>query len=110
MEKLTPDEEDEPGEGIFHPNVYPSGTVCLSMLNAEKEWRGGLTVVKILSVINKLLDKPNSNSPAEREAFLCFQKSPDHRDWVARVAEQSRRIMDGKAYRHLGGVAESNTN
>ena len=24
---------------IFHPNVYPSGTVCLSILNAEYDWK-----------------------------------------------------------------------
>ena len=24
---------------LFHPNVYPSGTVCLSILDEEKDWR-----------------------------------------------------------------------
>uniref|UniRef100_A0A0A9WHW0 SUMO-conjugating enzyme ubc9 n=1 Tax=Lygus hesperus TaxID=30085 RepID=A0A0A9WHW0_LYGHE len=33
---------------IFHPNVYPSGTVCLSILNEEKDWRPILTIKDIL--------------------------------------------------------------
>ena len=24
---------------LFHPNVYPSGTICLSILNEEQGWR-----------------------------------------------------------------------
>jgi ubiquitin-protein ligase len=29
---------------IFHPNVYPSGTVCLSLLDEEKDWRPAVTI------------------------------------------------------------------
>lgn len=28
---------------LFHPNVYPSGTVCLSILSEDKDWKPGLT-------------------------------------------------------------------
>jgi ubiquitin-conjugating enzyme E2 I len=24
---------------LFHPNIYPSGVVCLSILNEEEDWR-----------------------------------------------------------------------
>ena len=24
---------------LFHPNIYPSGTVCLSILNEDEDWR-----------------------------------------------------------------------
>lgn len=24
---------------LFHPNVYPSGTICLSILDESKDWR-----------------------------------------------------------------------
>lgn len=27
-----------------HPNVYPSGTVCLSILNEEEDWKSSITV------------------------------------------------------------------
>ena len=33
---------------LFHPNVYPSGTVCLSILDEEKDWRPAITVKQIL--------------------------------------------------------------
>ncbi|EGD80100.1 ubiquitin carrier protein [Salpingoeca rosetta] len=32
---------------LFHPNVYPSGTICLSLLDAEKDWRPGVTIKQI---------------------------------------------------------------
>jgi len=29
---------------IFHPNIYPSGTVCLSLLDEEKDWAPQMTI------------------------------------------------------------------
>lgn len=29
---------------LFHPNVYPSGTVCLSILDEEKSWKPAITI------------------------------------------------------------------
>ena len=29
---------------LFHPNVYPSGTVCLSLLDENKDWRPAVTI------------------------------------------------------------------
>ena len=43
-----------------HPNIYPSGTVCLSILDEEKDWKSSLTIKHILLGIQKLLkDEPN---------------------------------------------------
>ena len=33
---------------IFHPNVYPSGAVCLSLLNEDKDWIPTITIKQIL--------------------------------------------------------------
>ena len=33
---------------LFHPNVYPSGTACLSILDGEKDWRPVISVKQIL--------------------------------------------------------------
>jgi ubiquitin-conjugating enzyme E2 I len=33
---------------LFHPNIYPSGTVCLSILNEDEDWKPNLTVKNIL--------------------------------------------------------------
>lgn len=33
---------------FFHPNVYPSGTVCLSLVDEEKDWKPAITVKQVL--------------------------------------------------------------
>lgn len=33
---------------LFHPNVYPSGTVCLSLLDEEKDWRPAITIKQVI--------------------------------------------------------------
>jgi hypothetical protein len=35
---------------LFHPNVYPSGTVCLSILDEEKSWKPAITIKQVRSV------------------------------------------------------------
>jgi ubiquitin-conjugating enzyme E2 I len=32
---------------LFHPNVYPSGTVCLSILDEEKSWKPAITIKQV---------------------------------------------------------------
>lgn len=52
---------------LFHPNVYPSGSVCLSILSYE--WKPSITIKEILLGLQVLLDEPNLKSPAQQEAF-----------------------------------------
>jgi ubiquitin-conjugating enzyme E2 I len=59
---------------LFHPNVYPSGTVCLSILNEEEAWRPAITIKQILLGIQDLLDDPNPESPAQADAYNLFKK------------------------------------
>lgn len=79
---------------IFHPNIFPSGTVCLSILSEDKAWVPTITVKQILLGVQDLLvrahcpdapsfpscfdvpslaqDSPNLEDPAQREPFdLC---------------------------------------
>lgn len=84
---------------LFHPNVFPSGTVCLSILDEEKGWKPSLNLktvraaltspggwngtadallralagVKILQGIQTLLTEPNAADPAQSDAFGLFQ-------------------------------------
>lgn len=69
--------------GFFHPNVYPSGTVCLSILNEDEGWRPSLTVRNVLLGVQELLADPNPKSPAQSDAYVLFVKEP---------AEYSRRV------------------
>ncbi|KAG3278427.1 UBE2I, partial [Ictidomys tridecemlineatus] len=43
---------------LFHPNVYPSGTVCLSILEPA------ITIKQILLGIQEFLNEPNIQDPA----------------------------------------------
>ena len=75
---------------LFHPNVYPSGTVCLSILDEEKAWKPAITIkqvafplvtgmhgltgmFQILLGIQELLNDPNVNDPAQSDAYTMFK-------------------------------------
>lgn len=65
---------------LFHPNVYPSGTICLSILNEEEGWRPAITVKQMLLGIQDLLDSPNNSSPAQSEAYgLCVHNKAEYK-------------------------------
>lgn len=52
--------------------MYPSGTICLSILNEEEGWRPAITIKQILMGIQDLLDEPNPDSPAQSDAYQLF--------------------------------------
>lgn len=72
---------------FFHPNIYPSGTVCLSILNEDEGWKPSITVKQILLGIQELLDNPNEASPAQSDAYVKFTKEPA--DYQRRVRQQA---------------------
>ena len=55
--------------GFYHPNIYPSGTVCHSILDADQAWSPDLKLADVLLAIQNLLVEPNLESPAQFEAF-----------------------------------------
>ena len=71
----------------FSPNVYPSGTVCLSILNEDQDWKPSITLKQILIGIQDLLNDPNPNSPAQHEAYGIFKR--DKAAYEARVRKQA---------------------
>ncbi|CCJ28847.1 unnamed protein product [Pneumocystis jirovecii] len=75
---------------LFHPNVYPSGTVCLSILNEEESWKPAITIKQILLGIQDLLNDPNPNSPAQSEAYTLFKK--DRAAYEKRIRQQAREM------------------
>ncbi|CAO3589240.1 unnamed protein product [Absidia cylindrospora] len=62
---------------LFHPNVYPSGTVCLSILNEEEGWKPAITLKQILTGIQDLLNDPNPESPAQSDAYVLFKNNKE---------------------------------
>jgi len=70
---------------LFHPNVFPSGTVCLSILNEEKDWKPSLTVKQLLLGIQDLMDNPNEKDPAQGEPFHLYVAN--RQEYIKRVKE-----------------------
>lgn len=62
---------------LYHPNVYPSGTVCLSILNEDKDWKPSVTIKQILKGVQDLLDAPNMSDPAQREPYMDLKNDPE---------------------------------
>lgn len=58
---------------IFHPNVYPAGVVCLSLLDSEKDWCAAIMIPQILIGLQELLDEPNLQSPANKRASDLYK-------------------------------------
>ncbi|XP_051905825.1 SUMO-conjugating enzyme UBC9-like isoform X1 [Hippocampus zosterae] len=75
---------------IFHPNVYPSGTVCLSILEEDKDWRPAITIKQILLGIQELLNEPNIQDPAQAEAYTIYCQN--RMDYEKRVRAQAKKF------------------
>lgn len=75
---------------LFHPNVYPSGTVCLSILNEDEAWRPAITIKQVLLGIQELLHTPNPESPAQADAYNLFRKNrPAYEEKVRQVVREN---------------------
>uniref|UniRef100_A0A182S069 SUMO-conjugating enzyme UBC9 n=1 Tax=Anopheles funestus TaxID=62324 RepID=A0A182S069_ANOFN len=73
---------------LFHPNVYPSGLVCLSLLDPEKDWHPELSIKCILLGIQHLLNEPNIEDPAQEEAYRIY--SENREEYELHVRAQAR--------------------
>jgi len=70
---------------MWHPNVYPDGRVCISILHppgedefnqqekAEERWRPILGVEQILISVISMLSDPNDESPANLDAAVMWR-------------------------------------
>ncbi|XP_073020814.1 SUMO-conjugating enzyme SCE1-like [Primulina eburnea] len=58
--------------GFFHPNVYPSGTVSLSIQDEGHGWRATFTVKQIVVAIQHLQENPKPDNAAQSQSNLDF--------------------------------------
>ena len=72
---------------LFHPNLYPSGTMDLRIL-IEEYWSAALTVKQILLSAYELLHNPNIKDPAQKDGYLCLLN--DKATYDQRVRDQAR--------------------
>lgn len=72
---------------IYHPNVYPDGKVCISILHpagedefgyeqASERWLPIHTVETIMISVISMLSDPNDESPANIEAAKVWRDDP----------------------------------
>ncbi len=62
--------------GVFtpalpHPNIFPQGQVCLSLLTDG--WKPAITIRQLLLGIQALLDEPNPKSPANHDHYTLYR-------------------------------------
>eukprot|EP00019_Armaparvus_languidus_P003697 CAMPEP_0168589390 /NCGR_PEP_ID=MMETSP0420-20121227/5985_1 /TAXON_ID=498008 /ORGANISM="Pessonella sp." /LENGTH=170 /DNA_ID=CAMNT_0008624931 /DNA_START=228 /DNA_END=740 /DNA_ORIENTATION=+ len=73
---------------FWHPNVYPNGKVCLSILHApgndpmsgelpEERWLPTQTVNTIILSLISMLGEPNFSSPANVDASVEWRQHPE---------------------------------
>lgn len=88
---------------VWHPNVYPNGEVCISILHppgddphqyeqASERWSPIQSVEKILISVMSMLAEPNDESPANVDAA---------RMWREKRAEYEK-IVRGNVKKSLG--------
>ncbi|CAI6360081.1 unnamed protein product [Macrosiphum euphorbiae] len=66
------------------------GTVCLSLLDVEKDWYPGITIKQLLLGIQYLLNEPFIKDPANFEAYNIYRK--DSSEYSNRVRAQAKAI------------------
>jgi len=81
---------------IYHPNIYPDGKVCISILHppgedamsgesATERWTSVQSVESVLRSILLLLDDPEVSSPANVDAGVLYRN--DRAAYIMKAAE-----------------------
>lgn len=87
---------------MYHPNIYPDGTVCVSILHPPDEdvfgyealterWSPTRTVEKVLLSVLLLLAEPNPESPANVDAAKMWRD--DRQQYNERVEKTVRESL-----------------
>ncbi|KAL0080845.1 ubiquitin-conjugating enzyme/RWD-like protein [Phycomyces blakesleeanus] len=90
---------------MYHPNVYPDGTVCISILHppgddkygyedANERWSPVHTVETILLSVISMLSSPNDESPANIQAAKEYRDDySQFKKKVQRLTRQSAEML-----------------
>lgn len=74
-------------DNLFHPNIYPDGKVCISILHEgadiygyeslNERWNPSHSVNSVIMSIISMLDSPNFDSPANVDASKMWRENFD---------------------------------
>lgn len=82
-------------EPLFHPNVFPSGTVDLNFLSQpQTHWKSSITIMEILLSVRQMLAEPDTTNVANAEACALYCQSRSEYD--ARVSQLASRVNINK--------------
>ena len=73
------------GQTRFHPNLYVTGKVCLSILGTYSgpSWSSIMNLKSVfMSILSLLTNNPITNEPAWEKYTLADKKAVDYVDWV----------------------------
>ena len=88
---------------LFHPNVYPDGKLCISILHppgddetsgetAAERWSPAQSVESVLISILSLLDDAEVTGPANVDAGVMMRKQPErYKEMVKKDLEASKK-------------------
>ena len=71
---------------IYHPNISPSGAICLDIL--KNQWSPALTISKVLLSLCSLFSDANPNDPLVPEVADIYVKDRARYDATARLWTQ----------------------
>eukprot|EP00668_Euglena_longa_P042504 GGOE01056269.1.p1 GENE.GGOE01056269.1~~GGOE01056269.1.p1 ORF type:complete len:266 (-),score=43.02 GGOE01056269.1:200-997(-) len=90
---------------VWHPNVYPDGRVCISILHppgedkygyetAEERWSPIQSVESVLISVISMISDPNDESPANLDAAIQWRKNPvEYAKKCKALVEQANREL-----------------
>ncbi|GAU95399.1 hypothetical protein RvY_07022 [Ramazzottius varieornatus] len=87
---------------MFHPNIYPDGRVCISILHppgddpmgyetSAERWSPVQSIEKILLSVMSMLAEPNDESPANVDAAKTYRENRD--DFKRRAQILARKTL-----------------
>ena len=94
---------------IYHPNIYPNGDLCISILHkpgddaqsgelASERWNVLHGVESVLRSVLLLLDNPEINSPANVDAGVLYRdKRAEYNNRAKEIVEKSQKDIPAGA-------------
>ncbi|KAM3909945.1 SUMO-conjugating enzyme UBC9-B-like [Leptodactylus fuscus] len=78
---------------LFHPNIYVSGIVCLSLLESRRGWRPTLSLTEILLGLQDLLHHPDIGCPVHAKAYITYiENQPEYDERARAQAKMSAKM------------------
>jgi ubiquitin-conjugating enzyme E2 I len=87
---------------IFHPNVFPSGTVCSALLNDEECFDPRFRCRDLMLNLQHFLLHANLNCPEQMAAYQFLVSNQDHLAYAVKLRDSGRAVFrSNEPFGHL---------